>query len=158
MPLRSLLNACGPALVAALLLPGCTPTPPPITNVEGVVLLNDAPLPNALVEFAPELTHFGAEMNSTGITDDKGFFRLTCAFKSQPGAAVGKHRVVITDAPAPAEARGPSQAAQERLTKFMNGLKNRPIPTAYGAIGTTPLIVEVTPEQKSYTLKLTRDK
>src|SRR5947209_13285073 len=125
MPLRSPLTACGPVLVAALLLAGCAPTPPPITEAEGVVFLNNAPLPNALVEFAPELTHFGAEMNSSGITDEKGAFRLTCAFKSQPGAAVGKHRVVVTDAPAPAEARGPSQAAQERLTKYLNGLKNR---------------------------------
>src|SRR2546430_4075730 len=47
-----------------------------MTKVKGVVLLNDKPLPNAHVEFVPEVANFGAELNSTGATDEKGQF--TC--------------------------------------------------------------------------------
>lgn len=144
------------ALLGPVLAAGCSPTPPPVTPAEGVVLLNGAPLPNAQVTFMPQLDHFGAEMNSTGMTDEKGHFTLTCAFKGEPGAAVGKHKVLVTDAPVPADARGPSQAAQEKAARFLAGLKNRPIPTAYAAAGTTPLTVDVTAEQKTYTIKLTR--
>lgn len=142
-----------------LLLPlagGCAPTPPPMTPVEGVVLLDGEPLPSALVEFAPDLEQFGAEMNSSGITDEKGQFQLTCLLKSEPGAVIGKHRVVVTDAPPPAGARGPSQTAQQKMREYQKSLKNRPIPKVYSAIGSTPLTVEVTADQKVYTLKLTR--
>ncbi len=144
--------------LALLLAGGCTHTPPPITPAEGVVLLNGEPLPNALVQFAPDLEYFGAEFNSTGITDEKGQFQLTCRSKSEPGAVVARHRVVIIDAPPPAGARGQSEAAQEKLTQYLKGLKNRPIPKMYSAVGTTPLTVDVTADQKVYTLKLTREK
>jgi len=142
--------------LAATLMSGCTPPPPVITPAEGVVLLDGEPLPNALITFAPELDNFGAEMNSTGVTDAKGQFQLTCMFKSEPGAVVANHRVIVTDAPPPPGARGPSQAAQEKLTQYQNSLKNRPIPKMYTAFGTTPLTVQVTADQKVYKLNLTR--
>src|SRR5262249_11909359 len=92
-----------PALItlalAALALAGCRRSPPPVVEVDAVVLLNDQPLPNALVEFVPDLKHFGAEMNSTGVTDEKGRVRLVCASGQQPGAVAGKHHVLVTEAP-----------------------------------------------------------
>ena len=35
-------------------------------------------------------------------------------------------------------------------------LKNRPIPPEYGAVGQTPLVLDVTAEHKSYKLELRR--
>src|SRR5438105_3770282 len=64
-------------LIAALFLGGCAKVPPPVTEVEGVVLLNDQPLPQAQIEFVPDLKDFGAELNSTAVTDEKGRFTLT---------------------------------------------------------------------------------
>jgi hypothetical protein len=149
--MRSLL---GVALAA--LLAGCGYSRPPLTEVEGTVLLNNEPLPNAQVQFVPDLKHFGAEMNSTGVTDAQGHFKLTCLWESRPGAAVGKHHVLVTEAPTPAEARGQNEEAQARFTQYMKGLKNRPIPDQYGALNKTPLEVEVKADQKTYDLKLTR--
>ena len=40
--------------LAALLACGCGRSPPPLTEVEGTVLLNDKPLAQALVRFIPE--------------------------------------------------------------------------------------------------------
>jgi hypothetical protein len=147
-------------ILAGLLLLGlgCGKVPPAITEVEGVVTLDGAPLPSALVQFMPELDQFGAEMNSTGITDEKGRFKLTCAFKQQPGAAVGKHRVLITNAPPPEAARGMSGEAQAALTRYLSGLKNRPIPDQYGSVAQTPLIITVEPGQATYNLTLARKK
>jgi hypothetical protein len=143
-------------LTLALALCGCGKTPPAVTEAEGVVLLNGKPLPNAQVEFVPMLADFGAEMNSVGVTDEQGRFRLTCNDKRQPGAVVGKHRVLVTDPPMPRELRGQSEKAQKAQTEYQAKLKNRPIPEEYGNVGQTPLQIEVTPEQKSYTLTLTR--
>ena len=146
----------GPALALALVLGGCTKTPPPVTEAEVVVELDGRPLPGALVEFVPELEHFGAEMNSRGVTDDRGRARLVCAQKQQPGAVVGKHRVLVLEGPAPADTRGPSAASQRKYAEYLAGLKNRPIPPDYGTLGKTPLSVEVTAGQKTYKLTLTR--
>ncbi len=145
--------------MAAILLAlnGCTRTPPPVTEVEGVVLLDCKPLPQAKVEFIPELAHFGAEMNSTGITDDQGHFSLTCTYKSQPGATVGKHHVLITEAPVPAEFRRPDGQTQAQLAQYLAKLKNRPIPAVYGTLSQTPLVLEVKADQKTYELNLKKN-
>jgi hypothetical protein len=154
MPKKTLFLLC--LGLATLPVAGCKKTPPPLTEVEGRVLLNGNPLPNAYVEFMPELKGWGAEVNSTGLTDDKGYFRLTWAYREQPGAVVATHRVVVTDPPPTKEMRGPSQASQERLAAFLTSLKNRPIPKQYGGYSETPLRVEVKPDQKVYDLVLTR--
>src|SRR5947209_426150 len=132
------------ALAAVLAAAGCAKGPPPVTEVEGIVLLNDRPLPQAQVEFVPDLSYYGAEMNSTAVTDEKGHFRLTCNFKGQSGAVVAKHRVLVTDPPVPREMRGMDERSQQAQAAFQAKLKNRPIPPAYGTVGKTPLIVEVT--------------
>ena len=126
-----------------LLAAGCAKSPPVVTDVEGTLLLNDQPLANAQVQFMPELTGFGAEMNSTAITDDKGQFHLTTG-RGDAGAVVGKHRVVVTEAPLPPSMRGQDQQSQEKMSAYLAKLKNRPIPTGYGSYSQTPLFVEVT--------------
>jgi len=143
-------------LPLALLACGCGEAPPRLTEVEGTVLLNNKPLPQALVRFVPEANGPGASLVATGITDDKGHFRLICDVKKEPGAVIGKNRVVVINAPPPAEARGLSGKAQEAGARYEASLKNRPIPEAYSSAVKTPVTVEVKPEQKEYTIKLTR--
>src|SRR5262249_22113460 len=143
-------------LCLSLALPGCSKSPPPVTEAEGVVLLNGKPLPNALVTFVPQLSNFGAEMNSTAVTDDEGRFKLEMTYRSQPGAVVGKHKVMVTEAPPSGEFRGMSEKAQAGYADQLAKLKNRPIPTRYGAVGTTPVEVEVKPGE-SLKIELTRD-
>jgi len=142
--------------LAALAAASCGKSPPPVTAVEGEVVLDGAPLPFASVTFVPDLANFGAEMNSVGQTDEKGHFTLTCAYKNEPGAVVAKHRVLVAEAPTPAEYRRPDGDTQERYANYLAKLKNRPIPDEYAAVGTTPLLVEVTQDQKSYKLTLKR--
>ena len=144
------------ALLAVLAAFGCGKSPPPIVEVEGTVLLNGQPLPNAQVEFVPELKDFGAEMNSTATTDDKGHFKLTCNLNQQTGACVGSHRVLISEPPTPGDLRGQDAATQAKLAQFQARLKNRPIPPQYSSVSKTPLRFEVKPDQKTYQIDLQR--
>jgi hypothetical protein len=141
--------------IAASLAAGCGTAPPSVTEAEGVVLLNGVPLPKAQVEFAPDLAKFGAEFNSSAVTDDRGRFQLKCA-NGQDGAAIASHRIVVTEGPVPEKLRGMSGEAQTGLANYLAGLKNRPIPPQYGAVGRTPLRVEVKAGEKEYKIELTR--
>ena len=67
------------ALVALLSSTGCSPKMPPVVPVSGTVYLDGQPLPLARLEFVPELKNFGAESNSTAVTDEAGHFTLICA-------------------------------------------------------------------------------
>src|SRR5262245_1627662 len=152
-PRRLCLLACL-GLAAMLALPGCQRQPPQLTEVEGVVLLDGKPLPQAQVEFVPELKDWGAEWNSTAITDEQGHFTLKCTLQDQPGAAVARHRVTVIEAPVAGDMRGMDERSQARLAQYQASLKNRPIPEVYGSVGRTPLIIEVKPDQKTYDLTL----
>jgi hypothetical protein len=144
------------ALCALGLACGCGNTPPPVTEVEGVVLLDEQPLPQAYVEFVPDLKNFGAKINSTATTDAEGKFRLICNLKAQPGAVIAKHWIVVTD-PAPEIARKSGDHDADRAAQNPPAqLPNRPIPPEYGSVGTTPLKIDVTKDNKTYVLKLTR--
>ncbi len=76
--------------------------------------------------------------------------------REQDGAFACKHTVIVTNPPPPTEARGPSETAQKNLTRFLDNLKNRPIPEVYNTLLKSPLVVEVTLEPKLYDLNLTR--
>jgi hypothetical protein len=126
--------------------------------VEGIVLLDGQPLPQARVQFVPDLTGQEAKLASSAVTDDKGRFTLQFDAREEFGAVVGRHRVLVTEPPPPQEFRSPSQRAQQGYTRYQAGLKNRPIPEVYGSVVQTPLIIEITAEQKEYTVKLKRGK
>ena len=133
---------------------GCGPkVPPPVTLVEGKLLLDDKPLPFAQIDFVPETSDFGAELNSSAVTDAEGNFTLALA-DGRNGAVVGNHRVTVMEGPLSKELRNPEN--QEQLGEYMKKLANRPIPENYGSYGKTPLKVEVTTGQKSYVLKMKR--
>jgi hypothetical protein len=145
------------SVVLLFALGGCAKKPPAVTFVEGTLLLNNEPLPFAHVEFYPELSNFGSEMNSSAETDEKGHFTLICHATGESGAAVATHRVVVIEASPPKEMRGMDAQSQTRLAEHMKKLTNRPIPGAYGNYSNTPLRVTVTADQRSYTLELKRD-
>jgi hypothetical protein len=155
--MTSLRRAVALALAAGatLLGSGCAPRPPAIVPAEGTVFLNGKPLPMARVEFIPELKNFGAEYNSTAVTDENGHFVLICAINQQPGAAVATHHVVVTEH-VPDDLRGTSGQAQTRQAEYLAKLKNRPIPEQYGVFSKTPLTVEVKPGQTTYELQMSR--
>jgi hypothetical protein len=142
-------------LAGCLALSGCKKSPPPVVEVSGRVMLNGKPLPHAEVQFVPELKDFGAEVNSAGVTDEKGEFTLTCALKSQPGAVVGTHRVLVLES-TPEDARGMDAASQTRLARHQASLANRPIPPDYGNFAKTPVRVSVEKGKKTYEIELKR--
>lgn len=147
-----------PALVAfgiALsFISGCAKSFPVIVPTEGVVLLNGKPLPNASVTFMPMLDQFGAESYSSGVTDEKGKFTLTCHYNDQPGAALGKHIVLVTEAPLPDTMRTIQDSRV--VDAYQAKLGNRPIPAMYASAGKSPIRIDVAPGQKSVTVELTR--
>ena len=149
----------------ALLLPillmlaaGCAPRRPAVVPAHGVVLLDNQPLPKAVVEFVPTAEGFEGEMKATAVTDEQGRFTLKCHWQDKDGAAVGKNKVLVyEDAPPGADGSIAREAAAEaaRLTKPPT-LPNRPIPAKYGTVGSTPLDIEVKAGQTEYKLELTR--
>lgn len=142
-------------LGTALLLAGCAPKVPPVVPASGTVYLDGQPLPFVRVEFVPTLDHFGAETNSSAVTDENGHFTLLCAHQQQPGAVVARHKVLVIEH-IPDEMRGMDARSQDRLSKYLTTLKNRPIPELYGSVGRTTLVVEVREGQAIYDLQLTR--
>jgi len=143
------------ALVGCLAASGCKKTPPPIVEAKGRITLNGKPLARASVQFIPELKDFGAEFNSSALTDEKGEFTLTCATNNQPGAVVATHRVLVTEY-TPDNARGMDAQSQERQAKHYASLTNRPIPEEYGNFTTTPLRVTVEQGKSTYEVELKR--
>jgi len=89
--------------------------------------------PGIVVQFVPD----GVESlpGSGGFTDDQGHFQLKCE-NQQDGALIGKHRAVLLG--------GRGDTAR----------RNPPIPNAYTVASSTPLIVEIKPEEHNYELKI----
>jgi hypothetical protein len=125
-----------------------------LVEVEGTLLLDDKPLPLALVEFMPELKGHGAEANSTAVTDENGRFKLQKAAVS--GAVIATHRIVVNEGPPPAGARGQDEASQAKFTQYMTSLKNRPIPQKYSNFSASTARVEIKGAEKNLIIKLTR--
>ncbi|MEI7781348.1 MAG: hypothetical protein WCJ18_05415 [Planctomycetota bacterium] len=141
--------------VCALLANGCQkPSPPPVVEAGGTLTLNGAPLPKACVRFIPMFEGFGAEVIAEAVTDDSGKFALVCLGTN--GACVGQHRVTVEEGPLPREASGESARAQMMMTRYLQGLPNRPIPPQYGNVAQTPLTVEIVPDKATYDLKIQR--
>ncbi|MFM1905105.1 MAG: hypothetical protein RLZZ440_3005 [Planctomycetota bacterium] len=134
---------------------GCgPPKPPPLAVVEGRVTIDGKPVPLALVTYVPLFEGFGAEVIAEGISDDDGRYTLSGPLGS--GACVGRHKVTVSDAPSPDDARDQSVAAQRAQEAFRRRLTNRPIGARFGSVIDTPLEVEVTEGGGPYDLELTR--
>jgi hypothetical protein len=142
-------------LGVALVFTGCGPSDsklPPLTEVEGVVLLGGQPLPNAMVKFHSTQPKLPANAIAMGVTDSAGKFRLSIG--ATPGAVPGDNIVTVTEGPLPEDARGPD--AQDKQVAFYAKLPNRPIPDKYSKPTNSPVRVTVTTEQKEYKIELAR--
>jgi hypothetical protein len=121
--------------------------------VSGVVTIDGKPVPSALVTFYPMFEGFGGELIAEGVSDREGRYSLACSLGE--GACVGKHKVTVSDAPTPDDARDQTLEGQRRLQAFLKTLTNRPIGETFGTLSTTQLEFEVTAEGGSYDLQLT---
>jgi hypothetical protein len=122
------------------------------SSVEGQVTLDGIPLAGVLIQFFPE-GNLGIP-GSNSITDDKGFFKLTCD-NGDPGAAVCKHKVVVL--PGRNDDRGGSRYAPQAPPANVattTKKKNPPIPVSYTLATKSPLNIEVTEGKHSYDLSL----
>jgi hypothetical protein len=107
--------------------------------VEGTVTLDGAPVANVLVQFVPNMDPTLQAPQSSGYTDEKGHFRLTCDNK-RAGAVIGQHDVLVF--------AGRSEDPAKRPPA---------IPQPYSTVAKTPLHFEVTADQHTYDLKLNRN-
>jgi hypothetical protein len=90
------MRVCSALVTTLVFLMGCG-SGNQFARVSGRVTLNGKPLANATVSFqpiSPENSSIAAP-GSTGKTNEKGEFTLI-GLNGEPGAWVGKHRVVIT--------------------------------------------------------------
>ena len=79
-------------------------------EVEGTVTLDGAPLPDVEVVFVPDPARGNAGNNATALTDARGHYRLRSPKEGRDGAAVGAHRVVVTDLRMVADVTGTPRA------------------------------------------------
>jgi hypothetical protein len=132
------------------LIVGCQAKAPEMVNVQGKVTLDGQPLPHAIVQFVPQLDKASVHWESSGETDDDGDYSLTCNWEGKSGACVATHRVLVSEL-----APEPEWGADIRSLPEIR-LPNRPIPAEYGAVGSTPLIMDVVPGKTQIDLPLSR--
>ncbi len=114
----------------AILLGGCGKKAPNLVEVEGTLTLHGKPFPKATVCFVPDFEAGTFGLRSSGVTDEKGHYRLVSDYWQKPGALVGKHSVVVCDPDA--VNKDPLKNIQHYPGKYMTPWK-------------TPLHVEVAP-------------
>ncbi|HSG72117.1 MAG TPA: hypothetical protein VLA12_16985 [Planctomycetaceae bacterium] len=160
----------GPALIAVTLLTGCSDSGidrPTVVPVSGVVLYNGDPVVGASVSFMAE----NAPRAATGVTNDKGEFRLT-TFELNDGAVIGKHLISVVKkeagaAPAAASSTDKMLSDPTAMTgaytqqmgvggaKSQDGPKSL-IPARYEVAGTSGLSEEVKADAENrFVLQLT---
>jgi hypothetical protein len=121
---------------------GCSPPDPPLTEVEGVVLLDGLPLAKVQVDFIPEDEEGRRLPFSQGKTDENGQYKLICE-NTKPGAIAGPHKVVV---------RRPSVRGDP--DKKAAAPEGPAIPLIYQSVLDTPLKVVVQGEKQSCVLEL----
>jgi hypothetical protein len=125
------------ALAASLTivaLAGCGRAPYEVAEVDGVLRIGDKPGYKVYIEFIPDVNTEASPPASMAETDAEGHFTLQLHDRrggsTQPGAVVGRHRVVLRDLQLAESATGA-------------GVPVRLSPD-YALVGTTPLTQDVT--------------
>ena len=137
---------------------GCGSGPnPEILPVSGVVTIDGKPLPNAEVRFVPMTEDLDGNFIASGITGKKGEFSLRLPGKEDVGCVVGLSKVTIDDQPLPDKVHAAYGSGNQALVKrYDASLKNRPIPTKYKLLRSTPLSYEVSDEQSEFNIEIKR--
>ena len=111
-------------------------------NVKGVVKLDGEPVTDVRIMFVPlsDIEHDAP--NSNAQTDNKGQFQLVCDNK-KPGAVVCKHRVIVM------RGRTANTSGDRRAVPTESS-----IPSVYGSVTNSPLMVDITADQHDYVLEM----
>ena len=108
-------------------------------RVEGIVVLDNQPVPEATVLFIPE---GGTGQPAYGTTDENGKFQLT-TFKENDGALPGAYKVTVTKSvppPQPPEAEpGDSRSIVAHFKAIKEHKQEKsPLPAMYADVKSTP--------------------
>src|SRR5262245_11396137 len=134
---------------------GCGGKGKPV-KVQGIVTLDDKPVPGATVVFVPE---GGSGRSASGRTESDGTFRLT-TFSTDDGALPGQYKVPVTVSQGDKATEGgnPMQMDDKAKAAFFSKLKSRDNeaakkpdssgPSVYQDAKTTPLKEVVPPDGK----------
>jgi hypothetical protein len=143
--LRHALAVLGLACLAGA---GCGPRAAPFAEtVEGTLTAGNTPLAGVRVQFVPQVGPGVKAPLSSATTDEKGFFSLKRDDTGLPGAALGKHKVVLIPG-------RPGGGARSRDDNEPNAAPGVQVPEKYIRVTTTPLEVEVTSNKTTYPLQV----
>ncbi len=134
-------------VVALSLTAGCA-SKAALAKVNGVVMLDGKPMPDALVEFLPDSDKGTHGPVSGGTTDEEGRFRLVCYEGKRVGAVVGSHRILVQDA------RSIPRAVSDATPVKPPPPKPSRIPTIYASVAQTPLREQVKPGEQTVTVEV----
>jgi len=131
--------------VVCAALAGCADAKPVLVPVRGRIAMNDAPVKEVIVNFAPIGNTAGS--GALGATDENGRFELTDA-RGEKGAHPGDYKIHLYPAP-----RGKSTKAPDEVVSAGGG----GIPSIYIDPNNTPLVANVPSLGGHVEVKLTAD-
>jgi hypothetical protein len=143
---KSLICLLGLACLSTI---GCGPKAAPmIEKVEGTLMRGQTPLVGVQVQFVPQVGPGVKAPTSSAVTDDKGFFRLMRDDNGKPGAAIGKHKIVLTSG------RIAGGEPTDKDSDTAPVLLGDAVPSQYSLVTQTPLEQEVKADKNVYELVL----
>jgi len=141
-------------VLASALLLGCGQEAP-VATVEGKLRINGQPLDNCLISFLPESGQNEPGPHSTGVTDDRGYYRLRLP-DQQEGASVGRHRVTVVDLSVCTGVHRRDHGAVDRETNQTTPptVRRSRVPTRYSSPADTPLRRDTRPGPQTIDLDI----
>jgi hypothetical protein len=121
----------------ALAIPACAGSHPETAEVQGTLLWHKKPLANVEIQFVPDSLQGTSGPRSTAVTDEQGRYFLLFD-DDQPGAVVGKHRVLLIEND-PVERGGKGRERVPSASTRKNAANHPTIAPEYAKIATTPL-------------------
>jgi hypothetical protein len=116
-------------------------------TVEGTLTRGNVPLVGVRIQFVPQVEKGVKAPISSATTDEKGFFSLKRDDTGQPGAVIGKHKVVLLAGRVDSKPRNRDDDSSTTPAPAH-------VPEEYQGVLRTPLEVEVKADQKTYPLQI----
>jgi len=142
-------------MLALTVLLGCGQNAP-LATVGGTLRVNGRPLDNCLITFLPEPGQEVTGPHSTGVTDDRGCYRLRLDDQRE-GASVGWHRVTVQDLSVSTGVRRRDHGTVDQEvdeTTPPPPVRRSRVPARYNSPHDTPLRKEVKPGQQAVDLDI----
>ena len=129
-----------------LLILGCgAPAAVSTTPVEGVVKIGNTPAGNLLIQFSPSSWPDGVPMlTASAVSDANGKFVLKCS-NGEPGAALGKHKVVVIDNNLSDDDDAPKPGRKAIVSR---------VSPVYNSAATSSVEIEVSKDKAAYEILL----